>query len=174
MHRTARSYIVAVCFAAMATIVHADERKDIFLQRASVPVSDLDAALAFYVDTLGLTAGPVGESASETFRAMFYVGEGVASRFALLDAHDGQPRVIGLVEVDGLAVDAASNRVNAPALVFGVTDMNGIYARSRAAGYEVLVAPAPLLGFDGKAIGTEMALFDPDGNRVILFELNGP
>ena len=134
-------------------------------------VSDLDASLAFYQDVLGLTLTSRSDYSSENFRTIFNVTEGTATEFALLDAKDRQPRPIGLVEIDGVTSDVAANRTSAPALVFGTEDMDGIYARAQEAKVEIQLAPSPLIGFSGDPIGREMSMYDPDGVRVILFEI---
>ena len=144
----------------------------IFLQRASMIVTDLDASLGFYQDVLGLTLTSRSDYSSENFRTIFNVPEGSASEFALLDAKDRQARPIGLVEIDGVTSDINANRVSAPALIFGTEDMDGIYARAKDAKVEIQLAPAPLIGFSGDPIGREMSMYDPDGVRVILFEIN--
>jgi len=154
---------------------HATESTDpapIFLQRAAMIVTDLDASLAFYQDVLGLTLTSRSDYSSENFRTIFKVPEGVVTEFALLDAKDRQPRPIGLVEIDGVTSNVEANRTSAPAIVFGTEDMDGIYARAKEAKIEIQLDPSPLIGFSGDPIGREMSMYDPDGVRVILFEID--
>jgi len=154
---------------------HASETKDpapIFLQRAAMIVTDLDASLAFYQDVLGLTLTSRSDYSSENFRIIFNVPKGVTTEFALLDAKDRQARPIGLVEIDGVTSDVNANRISAPAIVFGTENMDGIYARAQEAKVEIQLKPAPLIGFSGDPIGREMSMYDPDGVRVILFEID--
>ena len=154
---------------------HATQSKDpapIFLQRAAMIVTDLDASLAFYQDVLGLTLTSRSDYSTPNFRTIFNVPEGTASEFALLDAKDRQARPIGLVEIDGVTSDVDANRTGAPAIVFGTEDMDGIYARAQDAEIEIQLEPSPLISFSGDPIGREMSMYDPDGVRVILFEIN--
>jgi hypothetical protein len=104
---------------------------------------------------------------------MFHIPEGETPRLVLLDASATQPRALALVHADGLTVDAAANTRNAPALVVNTTALDAIMGRVDASDITVVLPPTPLNDFSGKPFGREAMVLDPDGVRVVLFELLG-
>jgi catechol 2,3-dioxygenase-like lactoylglutathione lyase family enzyme len=145
------------------------------LQRATITVSDADASIRFYRDLLGFKVSSDSHYDTPVLRAMFHIPPGIKPRLVLLDGMQGdgqiQPRALGLVAAEGLVIDAQANRLNAPALVLTVTDMDSVHQRLQAAEVETVQAPTELLGFNGKPIGREAMYLDPDGIRIVLFEL---
>lgn len=140
------------------------------LERATLAVSDLEASLAFYRDLLGFRVSARMAYDTPALRRMFNVPDGASPTLVLLDG-DSQPRVLGLVAAEGLAVDPAANRANAPALVVTTDAIDAMDRRLRAAGTPVVVPPTPLRAFDGRVIGTEAMYLDPDGVRIVLFDV---
>lgn len=140
------------------------------LQRATLPVSDLERSIAFYTEQLGFTLRSRTEYDTPALRSMFAIPEGASPELALLDAGEGQPRALALVYARGQAVDADANRISAPALLFNTRDLDEVHARMQAAGTTVLLPPTPLLDFSGQPYGLEAAYLDPDGVRIILFD----
>jgi catechol 2,3-dioxygenase-like lactoylglutathione lyase family enzyme len=145
---------------------------EVRLQRATITVANADASIAFYRDMLGFKVSSDNAYDSPALRQMFNIPAGSTPRLVLLDGSAGQARALGLVAADGLEIDREANRVNAPALVLTVNRLDEIHARLQAAQVEVVQAPSVLLGFDGKAIGREAMYLDPDGVRIVLFELS--
>lgn len=148
-----------------------DPEAEIRLQRATITVSDAVVSIAFYRDLLGFKVSSDNVYDSPALRQMFNIPPGSTPRLVLLDGSAGQARALGLVSADGLAVDREANRLNAPALVLTVNRLDKIHQRLLTAQVEVVQAPAVLLGFNGQAIGREAMYLDPDGVRIVLFEL---
>lgn len=141
------------------------------LQRATISTSDMEASMAFYRDLLGFTVS--GDAAYDTpaLRTMFHIPDGATPRLVLLDAGPEQPRALALVSAEGLTVDAEANHQNAPALVLNVDDLDAIQTRMLAARVTEVLAPTPLNDFQGEPFGREALYLDPNGVRVVLFEL---
>lgn len=131
----------------------------------------MEKSLIFYRDILGFTVRSVTQYDTPSLRQMFHVPEGVVAEFALLDASTKQPRALGLVYAPGVVIDRKANMRYAPAIVYSTNSMDIIHKRMLAQNVDVLQAPADLLDFSGNAIGREAAYYDPDGARVVLFEL---
>lgn len=148
-----------------------DPEAEIRLQRATITVSDADRSIAFYQDLLGFKVSSDNAYDSPALRQMFNIPPGSTPRLVLLDGSAGQARALGLVSADGLVINSESNRLNAPALVLTVNRLDEIHQRLLAAQVETVQAPAVLLGFNGQAIGREAMYLDPDGVRIVLFEL---
>jgi catechol 2,3-dioxygenase-like lactoylglutathione lyase family enzyme len=146
---------------------------DLQFQRATLTVSDMDRSLHFYRDLLGFTISGDARYDTPALRTMFHIPEGATPRLVLLDASATQPRALALVHADGLAVDAAANTRNAPALVVNTTAMDTIMGRMEASDITVVLPPTPLNDFSGKPFGREAMVLDPDGVRVVLFESLG-
>lgn len=140
-------------------------------QRATLTVSDVDRSLHFYRDLLGFTVSGDARYDTPALRTMFHIPEGATPRLVLLNASATQPRALALVHADGLAVDAAANTSNAPALVVNTTELDAIMARMDASNITVVLRPTPLNDFSGKPFGREAMVLDPDGVRLVLFEL---
>jgi catechol 2,3-dioxygenase-like lactoylglutathione lyase family enzyme len=161
-----RIYILLVFLAAMTPV-----QAELQLQRATLTVSDMERSLHFYRDLLGFTVSGDARYDTPALRTMFHVPEDTTPRLVLLDASPDQPRALALVQADGLAVDAAANARNAPALVVNTTRMDDIMRRMNDAEVAIILPPTPLNDFAGKPFGREAMVLDPDGVRLVLFEL---
>ena len=144
---------------------------DLQFQRATLTVGDVDRSLHFYRDLLGFTVSGDARYDTPALRTMFHVPDGVTPRLVLLDASPTQPRALALVHAEGLQVDAAANARNAPALVVNTTELDAIMERMEESGVMVILPPTPLNDFSGKPFGREAMVLDPDGIRLVLFEL---
>ncbi len=144
---------------------------DLQLQRATLTVSDMDRSLNFYRDLLGFTVSGDARYDTPALRAMFHIPAGTTPRLVLLDASADQPRALALVHAEGLTVDPEANARNAPALVLNTTTLDQIMDRLVAADIRVIVSPTPLNDFSGNPFGREAMVLDPDGVRIVLFEL---
>ncbi len=142
----------------------------VHLQRATLTVSDLEKSLAFYRDGLGFRVRTRSPYDTPALRRMFAIPNDAQPELLILDAHAEQSRALALIHAPGMTADAASNRVNAPALVFSTAQLDQLHARLEQSGVEVLLPPTVLHDFSGKPYGRESAYLDPDGVRVILFE----
>ena len=143
---------------------------ELALQRATLTVNDMDRSIAFYTEVIGMQLASRSSYDTPALRTMFHLDEGSEPELALLDASEAQPRALALVAATGREVDAAGNRLHAPALVLNSTDINALHARAEAAGVEVLLPPTPLNDFSGNPFGREAAYVDPDGVRVVVFQ----
>jgi catechol 2,3-dioxygenase-like lactoylglutathione lyase family enzyme len=155
-------FTTAPVFAAPASIS---------LQRATISVSNIDQALAFYQGMLGFTVSSNTPYDTPAIRSMFHIPEDSIPNLVLLDAGETRPRALALVYADGLNIDRNANARNAPALVFNVTNMDELHQRMLDAAVDVVLPPTVLMGFSGDPVGREAAYLDPDGVRVVLFEL---
>lgn len=164
-------YLLNFLFAILLLMMVRPVNAELALQRATLTVSDMETSIAFYRDLLGFTVSGDAEYDTPALRTMFHVPESATPRLVLLDAGPDQPRALALVAAAGLNVDAEANRVNAPALVLNVTDLDGIQGRMRQAGVTEVLPPTPLNDFQGRPFGREALYLDPDGVRVVLFEL---
>ena len=137
-------------------------------QRANFVVRDLDRALRFYVDVLGLTLAFQKESEKTSYSyPCFDIDPASDLRFAVLSAPD-QPRVMALTEVKNPAPPALPHPRQA-AIVLEVPDVDAAMARARAAGFEV-VPEEKLLTHDGR-IGREIGLIDADDHLVVIYTI---
>jgi catechol 2,3-dioxygenase-like lactoylglutathione lyase family enzyme len=133
------------------------------LHHVGTTVSDLDRAVAFYRDTLGLTVSNRFTVEGDAFATAVDVPN-ATGRFAHLDA--GGARV-ELVEYDPEGPDATADGVNdrgAKHLGFGVDDLDGFYADLPA---DVETLSEPQTTSSGTRI---LFLKDPEGNLVEVLE----
>jgi len=170
---------LTLCLAGHVMAQTPDQARDqnkavekVVLQRATMTVSDADASIRFYRDLLGFTVSSDRAYDSPTLRHMFNIPPDSQPRFVLLNGTPDQPRALAFISADGLEVDREANRLNAPALVITVNRMDEIDLRLQEAEVEVIQTPSVLLGFDSNPIGREAMYLDPDGVRIVLFELS--
>ena len=137
-------------------------------QRANFLVSDMERALAFYRDVLGFsvafTKPPREESYSHT---VFDIDRDAAIGFAGLST-PGEPRVMALTEVPGLAPHPTPRRGT---IVLHVDDLDAVVAKAEAGGYTVY-PEEKLVTHDGR-VGREVGLLDSDGNLVVIYHITG-
>lgn len=137
-------------------------------QRANFVVRDLERALAFYRDILGLELEHLHESEADSYSYPVFDIDGRAKlRFALLSA-PGQPRVLALTEVRGIDVPACPSPRRS-AIVLDVVDIDGVVAKSGAAGLTVYPEER-LVTHDGRT-GREIGIVDADGNLVVIYTI---
>ncbi len=163
-------FLLCLCLLLPGSFVLAELQ----FQRATLTVSDMDRSLDFYRDLLGFTVSGDARYDTPALRTMFHIPEGATPRLVLLDASTTQPRALALVHAEGLAVDATANTRNAPALVVNTTELDAIMARMDASNITVVLPPTPLNDFSGKPFGREAMVLDPDGIRLVLFEMLAP
>ena len=139
-------------------------------QRGNYVVADLDRALAFYRDVLGLTLDFVKDSPGDSYSyAVFEIEPARPLRFAVLSAPD-QPRVMALTEVGGDALPAQPPPRRA-AIVLDVADVDAVVAGARALGLKVY--PEDRLETHDGRIGREVGIVDADGNLVVIYRILG-
>ena len=165
---------ILFCFSAFMSIPSSAfeaQPQSVHLQRVNILVSDIAESRAFYEDILGLTLAREGDIQSDFTKQTFAIQADEASAYALLSSAE-QPRVLGLVHVEGRDYNSDAHTKKGPQIVLRTSHMNGVIAKLSEE--QILVNPSPLNNFDGEQIGREMAILDPDGYRIILFEMNTP
>ena len=140
------------------------------LQRINILVSDLEASRKFYTQLLGLTVEREGDLQAEGFsRKTFGMSAQDNASYSLMKSAD-QPRVIGLIQIQDRALDRDAIQSTGPQIVIRTDQMDAILSDLDEG--QIMVPPSPLKNFDGTQIGREVAILDPDGYRILLFELN--
>jgi catechol 2,3-dioxygenase-like lactoylglutathione lyase family enzyme len=126
----------------------------ISLQFSHVTVNDVDEALGFYRDALGLTVlNDVGQG---SFRWVT-VGnaDGSGAQIVLSEPHAGRS------QADGDALQELLTKGVLPNIVFHTDDVDGTFEQVRASGAEVLQEP-----IDQQWGPRDCAFRDPSGNMV--------
>lgn len=135
-------------------------------QRANFLVSDMQRALKFYVDVLGMDLAFVKEGRDTSYsHKVFAIDTATRVGFAALSTAT-QPRVMALTEVPGLARQQEPRR---SAIVLDVEDVDGVIARAKAGGFEVF-EEAQLVTHDGR-VGREIGVLDADGNLAVIYHI---
>lgn len=145
------------------------EAQSVRFQRANFLVSDLDRALGFYCDVLGLKLDFVKDSEKSSYSyPVFEIDPDALIRFAVLSA-PGQARVMALTEVSIPLPELPHPR--RAAIVIEVADIDGVVSGARAAG--CMVYPeGELLTHDGRN-GREVGIVDHDGNLTVIYRIPG-
>lgn len=145
------------------------DMKNVRFQRANFLVSDLDRALRFYCDVLGLELDFVKESDESSYSyPVFEIDREAVIRFAVLSA-PGQARVMALTEVSMVLPELPHPRRSA--IVVEVADVDSVVAGARAAGCSVY-PEGELLTHDGRH-GREVGIADHDGNLTVIYRIAG-
>ena len=143
-------------------------RPAVRFQRANFVVRDLDAALAFYVDVLGLSLDFVKTSDRTSYSyTVFDIPHSAPIRFAVLSAPD-QPRVMALTEIQAPLPPKPHPR--SAAIVLEIPDVDAAMDRARAKGFEV-IPEAVLLTQDGRT-GREIGLIDADDHLIVIYTIS--
>jgi catechol 2,3-dioxygenase-like lactoylglutathione lyase family enzyme len=132
-------------------------------------VRDLDAAIAFYRDGLGLEVrGPPGDAAANpALRDMFGLPDArIRWAVARTPAAPGGVEIVEISNAGGRALERKLEDPGANCLVVTVRDLDGTLARLRKLG-------APMVSIGGEPVtiggGTRIVIVrDPDGNFVEL------
>lgn len=136
------------------------------LQRANFLVSDMQRALKFYVDVLGMEVAFFKEGRDTSYsHKVFALDSTKRIKFAALNTPT-QPRVMALTEVPGLPRLPEPRRST---IVLDVEDVDAVVARAKAGGYEVF-DEEKLVTHDGR-IGREIGMLDADGNLTVIYHI---
>ena len=137
-------------------------------QRANFVVTDLDRALRFYRDALGLKLDFVKNSPDDSYSYdVFEIDPSQPIRFAVLST-ETQVRVLALTELPGATLDAVPNPRRS-AIVLEVGDVDGVVAAARDAGCHVY-SEDELVTHDGR-VGREVGFVDHDGNLTVIYHI---
>ncbi len=138
------------------------------LQRANFLVSDMAAALRFYVDVLGMEVAFKKEDRGTGYsHVVFGIEPGVKVDFVGLSTPT-QPRVMALTQVPGLVSQPQPRR---SAIVLDVEDVDGIVKRAEAGGFHMF-EEEKLVTHDGR-VGREIGILDDDGNLAVIYHITG-
>ena len=139
-------------------------------QRANFVVRDLDAALKFYVDVLGLSVDLIKTSEKTSYSyTVFDIPQSAPIRFAVLSA-PGQPRIMALTEIQAPLPPKPHPRT--AAIVLEMPDVDAAMDRARAKGFEI-IPEAVLLTQDGRT-GREIGLIDADDHLIVIYTISEP
>jgi catechol 2,3-dioxygenase-like lactoylglutathione lyase family enzyme len=130
----------------------------ISLQYTNITVNDVDEAIPFYRDGLGLEVR--NDVASGGFRWVTLGSDGAQSAEIVLSVpHAGRS------QADGDALQELLTKGSLPLLVFRTDDLDGLFERLEASGAEVLQEPVK------QPWGPRDCAFrDPSGNTVRIAE----
>jgi catechol 2,3-dioxygenase-like lactoylglutathione lyase family enzyme len=145
----------------------ADEVAD--LRRPTMPVSDLEASVAFFTGVLGFTESGRTVYNSPVLRAAIGAAPDVDITVVALDDLNQQGAIV-LVGAPGLVIDREANTRNATTLAFSVKDVAAVYARAVAGGYTVLMSPEEAAAAENYPPEKEMILLEPGGHRLIVVQ----
>jgi catechol 2,3-dioxygenase-like lactoylglutathione lyase family enzyme len=137
-------------------------------QRGNHVVADLDRALTFYCDILGMSLEFRKASEPDSYSyPVFGIPREALLQFAVLNTPT-QPRVMALTEVRGVSLppQALPRR---SAIVLNIPDIDRVVAASRKAGLEVF--PEERLVTNDGRIGREVGIVDHDGNLVLIYHI---
>lgn len=126
----------------------------ISLQYCNITVNDVDEAIAFYADALGLLVR--NDVANGGFRWVTLGSDAQPG----LDIVVSKPHA-GRSQADGDALQALLTKGVLPMLVFRADDLDATFERIRASGAEVLQEPKEM-GWGAR----DCAFRDPSGNLV--------
>lgn len=139
------------------------------LRRPTMPVADLDASVEFFTEVLGMTVSGRRPYNSPVLRAAIGAADDVDLIVVALDDKNQQGALV-LVGAAGLRIDAAANRANATTLAWSVADIDAVYRRAVAGGYEVLMSPDQAAEAEDFPPEKEMILVEPSGHRLIIVQ----
>jgi glyoxylase I family protein len=133
-------------------------------------VSDMDRAIPFYRDLLGLRL--VQDAIRENLPSYDEIlgFPNVKIRVALfLDAHDRMLELVEYLHPRREVRDLKNTYVGAAHMSFAVADLDREYERLKAGGVRFNSPPVRVMR-EGKYLGKSLYMFDPDGITVELYE----
>jgi catechol 2,3-dioxygenase-like lactoylglutathione lyase family enzyme len=134
----------------------------------SFTVSDLDKALQFFRELLGLRAGPPVEVENEGVQKIIGM-PGAKLRISMVELPGGgRIELIEYAKPRGAAIDLATCNTGVAHVAFGVDNIQKMYDDLSAKGVKFVSAPVWAPGADGKGRWAVCYLRGPDG---ITFEL---
>ena len=135
----------------------------------SFSVSNMEAALHFFCEQLGLKASPIADVAEENVRKI--VGFPDASlRIAIVQIPNGQIELIEYVQPEGTLVDSTTCNPGAAHIAFQVDDIQKLYEDLSRQGIRFINPPTWGPGPDGTGTWGVSYLKGPDGLTVEVME----
>ena len=142
------------------------------LKRASLWVSDLDEAIAFYRDVLGFALvqrGPLTPNTDSVLWELFNLPPGTAVERALFSSADAD-RVLFIMAAPG-APKIKSHTSRSPALVVATSDLDRVTDRALSLGFAVGKHAQSQAGSDPARQLDEQVLIGPEGQPVLVYQL---
>ena len=137
-------------------------------QRANFVVTDIDRALTFYRDVLGLELDFIKDSPDVSYSYdVFEIDRSQPIRFAVLSS-PSQVRVLALTEIGGAELEPVPDPRRS-AIVLEVSDVDGVVAGAEGAGCRVY-REEKLITHDGR-VGREVGIVDHDGNLTVIYHI---
>ncbi len=134
-------------------------------------VKDLEAAVAFYSDVLGLNLTMRTERTGD-FPTTLLGFPDTHIKGAFFDMGDGhQLELIQYINPEGGVADFDKNDVRAAHLAFFVEDIDAFYENTRNRGLIYPTPPVPMYDDSGNLVRKASYCQDPDGNWLELVEL---
>ena len=138
------------------------------VEHFSFTVANLEEALHFFCDLLGLSATPIADVTDEDVQKIIGM-PGAHLRISRVRFPDGQDlELIEYVEPKGVTIDLATCNSGAAHIAFVVDNIQEMYGDLSAKGVRFVSAPVWAPGADGKGKWAVCYLRGPDG---ITFEL---
>jgi catechol 2,3-dioxygenase-like lactoylglutathione lyase family enzyme len=140
------------------------------LQRATLVVADLERALGFYRDVLGLSVAYVLAHRDESYSIpVFDIPAGARLRFCTLSSPT-QERCLALTEVTGAPLYPVP-RPRRAAVVMEVPEPDRVVAGAQALGLQVY--PEEVLKTPDGRVGREIGIVDADDHLVVIYTITG-
>lgn len=137
-------------------------------QRGNFVVADLDRALTFYRDVLGLSEEyRLGHNPNSYSIPVFEIPDGAQLGFVTLSS-PSQPRVMALSEIKGVPLPAIPHPRRS-AIVLEVANPDAVMDGARKLGLQVYKEEKLVTG-DGR-IGREIGIVDFDDNLVVIYKI---
>jgi catechol 2,3-dioxygenase-like lactoylglutathione lyase family enzyme len=137
-------------------------------QRANFVVSDLDRALLFYRDVLGLKEEFRKPHNPESYSlTVFEIPRNAVIGFCVLSAPN-QPNVMALTQVRGVPL-AVVPRPRRAAIVLEVADPDAVVSGAAALGLHIYPEDV-LTTMDGRT-GREIGIVDFDDNLIVIYRI---
>ncbi|MCC7369930.1 MAG: VOC family protein [Chloroflexi bacterium] len=141
------------------------------LHHAGITVSDLDRAIGFYRDVLGLELFVVADRADETIgQIVGYRGARIRLAFCGIPGDTARVELLQYLQPTGASNDGETYRPASGHVCFRVADIEQHYARLVTAGYAPR-STGPVTILEGPNTGARaFYVRDPDGNTVEFFQ----
>ena len=169
------SLLALVSLSACTTLAQTEDRAAAapnwdmpHIKRPNLVVADIDRSLVIYRDVLGLGASDVRDGSKGSYSYPVFKVPGSAD-FRFVSLHEpSEQRVLNLTEVTGMDLPRPDNAPHMSAVVIGIDDLVGKFAKLEAMGLEI-VEPRVSEGADFKFI--EQAFVDPDGHLIVCYQI---
>ena len=141
------------------------DKPKVRFQRVNFVVENIDRALTFYRDVLGLELVFIKDSAEDSYSYdVFEIDKSDKMRFAVLAA-PGQSNVMALTEVPSLGPITEMPRRSA--IILEIAEIDHVVEQSKDLGLKVY-REDKLVTKDGRE-GRELGIVDFDGNLVVIY-----